>query len=160
MKNRANYAEYACPFSHIEKECGHELKGPEGYEDTYGVWCACGFRGPVFILEPERLNLKRLSKPSGEAMTKPLNEMSVEELLYYARNEGEFKEYREVIDEVEAFLSVLAEFKRRNELLEKALTVMHDEKQDYMTRNNLGIASDQHDIKLARAALKANRGEV
>jgi hypothetical protein len=35
------------------------LKGPEGYENTYGVWCECGFRGPVFYLEPEELKLKK-----------------------------------------------------------------------------------------------------
>ena len=59
MKNRVDYSMYECPYSHIDKECGHELHGPEGYEDTYGVWCACGFRGPCFTLEPEDLKLKR-----------------------------------------------------------------------------------------------------
>lgn len=63
MKNRADYSKYKCPYEHIEKECGHELKGPEGfkdtgYEDTYGVWCACGFRGPCFALNPEELKLE------------------------------------------------------------------------------------------------------
>jgi len=58
MKNEANYSLYKCPYSHIEKECGHELYGPEGYENTYGIWCACGFRGPVFCLNPDDLNLE------------------------------------------------------------------------------------------------------
>ncbi len=57
MKNQFDYSEYECPFSHVEKECGHELVGPEGYENTHGVWCACGFRGPVLCLNPEALNL-------------------------------------------------------------------------------------------------------
>ena len=58
MENQADYSKYKCPYSHIEKECGHRLEGPEGYEKTYSVWCACGFRGPVFELDPEKLNLK------------------------------------------------------------------------------------------------------
>jgi len=58
MKNKADYSKYECPYSHIEKECGHELKGPEGYENAYSVWCPCGFRAPVFCLEPEELRLK------------------------------------------------------------------------------------------------------
>ena len=57
MKDQADYSQYACPYAHIEKECGHELHGPEGYENTHGVWCACGFRGPVFYLDPEELGL-------------------------------------------------------------------------------------------------------
>lgn len=32
-------SKYECPFSHLEKECGHELHGPEGYQDVYSVWC-------------------------------------------------------------------------------------------------------------------------
>ncbi len=59
MKNQADYSKYECPYSHLEKECGHKLNGPEGYEDTFGVWCACGYRGPVFYLNPEELKLKR-----------------------------------------------------------------------------------------------------
>jgi len=62
MKNQADYSSYYCPYSHIEKECGHELKGPEEYENTFGVWCACGFRGPVFCLDPEKLKLKLISE--------------------------------------------------------------------------------------------------
>lgn len=58
LKNKADYSQYKCPYSHLEKECGHDLKGPEGYENTYGVWCACGFRGPVFYLEPSELKLE------------------------------------------------------------------------------------------------------
>ena len=69
MKDKADYSLYECPYSHLEKECGHELHGPEGYEDSsgekfYSVWCPCGFRGPVFYLEPEDLRLKR--KVEGE----------------------------------------------------------------------------------------------
>lgn len=53
-----DYSKYECPYSHLEKESGHELHGPEGYENTYGVWCACGFRSPVFYLDPDELGLK------------------------------------------------------------------------------------------------------
>lgn len=60
MKNQADYSLYECPYVHLEKECGHELKGPEGYQDVYGVWCDCGFRAPVFYLSPEVLKLKKL----------------------------------------------------------------------------------------------------
>ena len=62
MKNQADYSLYKCPYSHIEKDCGHELIGPEGHEDTYGIWCACGFRGPVFCLSPENLRLEKKHK--------------------------------------------------------------------------------------------------
>jgi len=58
MKNMADYSLYECPFSHIEKECGHELHGPEGYQNTYSVWCPCGFKGPVFVLNVDDLKLK------------------------------------------------------------------------------------------------------
>lgn len=47
-----------CPYSHVEKECGHELHGPEGFENAFSVWCACGFRGPVFCLDPNELELE------------------------------------------------------------------------------------------------------
>jgi len=63
MKNQADYSKYKCPYEHLEKECGHELKGPEGFEDTYGVWCACGFRGPVFFGDPSDLNLELKQDP-------------------------------------------------------------------------------------------------
>ena len=59
MKNQADYDQYECPYSHVSKECGHELRGPEGYEDTYSVWCPCGFRGPVFCLDPDKLRLRK-----------------------------------------------------------------------------------------------------
>ena len=62
MKNPVDYSRYECPYSHLPKECGHELMGPEGYDDAYGVWCACGYRGPVFVLDPEDLGL-RLKRP-------------------------------------------------------------------------------------------------
>jgi hypothetical protein len=55
--NKIDYSQYRCPYEHLEKECGHELKGMDGYKDTYGVWCACGYRGPVFYMEPEDLKL-------------------------------------------------------------------------------------------------------
>jgi len=60
LKNKADYSKYKCPYSHIEKECGHELNGPEGFQDSYSVWCACGFRGPVFCLEPKDLKLEKV----------------------------------------------------------------------------------------------------
>lgn len=74
MKNKVDYSLYKCPYDHIDKECGHELKGPEGYADGYGVWCACGFRGPVFCLEPEDLKLKKINSCTsiGMIVKKPL----------------------------------------------------------------------------------------
>lgn len=57
MKNQYDYTNYKCPYEHLEKECGHELKGPEGYE-TNSVWCACGFNGPVLYLDPKELKLE------------------------------------------------------------------------------------------------------
>lgn len=62
MKDQADYSQYVCPYSHIVKDCGHELHGPEGYENTYGIWCACGFRGPVFCLDPKDLMLRKRGK--------------------------------------------------------------------------------------------------
>ena len=59
MKNEADYSLYECPYSHLEKDFGHELHGPEGCENTYGVWCACGFRAPVFYLNPDDLRLQK-----------------------------------------------------------------------------------------------------
>ena len=58
MKNPVDYSKYECPYSYLEKECGHELQGPEGYQDVYGVWCACGYRAPVFYLDPVDLKLE------------------------------------------------------------------------------------------------------
>ena len=60
MKNKADYSKYRCPYDHIEKDCGHALTGPEGFQDTYSVWCACGFRGPVFCLDPVELKLEKI----------------------------------------------------------------------------------------------------
>jgi hypothetical protein len=57
MKDQADYSLYKCPYEHLAKDCGHELHGPEGYEDTYSIWCSCGFRGPVFYLGPIELKL-------------------------------------------------------------------------------------------------------
>jgi len=59
MKNQVDYSLYKCPYSHIEKECGHELHGPEGYQDIYSIWCACGFRAPVFCLDPDELKFEK-----------------------------------------------------------------------------------------------------
>lgn len=53
-----DYSDYECPYSHIEKDCGHKLESPKGFVDTYSVWCACGFRGPVFVTDPIELKLK------------------------------------------------------------------------------------------------------
>jgi hypothetical protein len=65
MSNKVDYSKYECPYSHVEKEIGHELHGPEGYQDVYSLWCACGFRAPVFYLDPDKLglNLKNLKQP-------------------------------------------------------------------------------------------------
>jgi len=66
MKDRADYSKYECPYSHVKKDCGHNLHGPEGYQDTYGVWCACGFCGPVFVLDAEELGLKLKCERGGD----------------------------------------------------------------------------------------------
>jgi len=58
IKNKVDYSKYECPYSHIDKDCGHKLHGPEGYVDVYSIWCPCGFRAPAFCLDPEKLNLK------------------------------------------------------------------------------------------------------
>lgn len=62
MKNQTDYNKYECPYSHLPKEFPHELHGPEGYQDAYSVWCPCGFRAPVFYLDPKDLNLKLKDK--------------------------------------------------------------------------------------------------
>lgn len=59
MTDKFDYSLYRCPYDHLEKECGHELRGTEGYEDVYSVWCGCGFRAPVFYLDPEELKLEK-----------------------------------------------------------------------------------------------------
>jgi len=58
MKDPVDYSKYKRPYAHLKKECGHELHGPEGYEKTYGIWWGCGFRGPVFYLDPDELKLE------------------------------------------------------------------------------------------------------
>ena len=58
MSEKIDYSKYECPYSHLEKESGHELHGPEGYQDVYSVWCDCGFRAPVFYLNPDKLGLR------------------------------------------------------------------------------------------------------
>ena len=66
MKNQFDYSLYKCPYSHLEKECGHELQGPEGFIDDNGisesfrVWCQCGFRGPAYYFNPETLKLVKI----------------------------------------------------------------------------------------------------
>jgi len=75
MHSKADYSLYECPYSHLEKECGHELHSPKGFEDMYSVWCACGFRGPVFYLEPEELNLEKKKEPEMELFSGTLDEL-------------------------------------------------------------------------------------
>lgn len=62
MSEKIDYSKYECPYSHLEKKCGHELHSPEGYQDIYSVWCQCGFRAPVFYLDPVVLGLKLKGK--------------------------------------------------------------------------------------------------
>jgi len=62
MKNKTDYSKYKCPYAHLEKEGGHELHGPEGYQDVHSVWCDCGFRAPIFYLDPDELGLKLKSE--------------------------------------------------------------------------------------------------
>lgn len=57
MTDKVNYSLYKCPYEHLKKDCGHELHGAAGCEDIYGVWCACGFRGPAFYTDPADLRL-------------------------------------------------------------------------------------------------------
>ena len=66
MKNQADYSKYECPYSHLEKESGHELRSPVGYTDVYSVWRACGFRAPVMYLDPNELGLKLKTELSKE----------------------------------------------------------------------------------------------
>jgi hypothetical protein len=66
LRNPVDYSQYECPYTYLEKECGHELHGPEGYENTYSVWCACGYRGPVFYLDPVDLGLKKKGKSNAD----------------------------------------------------------------------------------------------
>lgn len=51
-----DFSKYECPFSHIEKELGHELHEPD--RDIDSIWCTCGFRAPLFCSDPEKLGLK------------------------------------------------------------------------------------------------------
>jgi len=62
MKQKYDYAKYECPYAHIKKDCGHELHVTDG---EYRIWCACGFRGPVFIADPEELGLKQKPEVEG-----------------------------------------------------------------------------------------------
>ena len=81
MRDEADYSLYKCPFSHIEKECGHELHGPEGYENTHGVWCACGFRGPTLCLDPVELRLES-RMPGHDECVQENTQASASPLLY------------------------------------------------------------------------------
>jgi len=76
MKNEADYSKYKCPYSHLKKDCGHKLHGPEGYENTYSVWCECGFRGPVFYLNPKDLKLKKIDNKSLNLTSRPKDGLS------------------------------------------------------------------------------------
>ena len=80
MKNKADYSQYKCPYSHIEKECGHNLIGPEGFETAYGIWCACGFRGPALCLGPEELGLEKKEKRYKTAVLN--NEAELRDRIY------------------------------------------------------------------------------
>jgi len=68
LKNKTDYSKYKCPYSHIKKDCGHELHGPEDYEDAYSVWCNCGFHAPVFCLDPDELRLEKIDPQSLECV--------------------------------------------------------------------------------------------
>jgi hypothetical protein len=81
MKNQADYSKYECPYSHVEKDCGHELNGPEGYENTHSVWCPCGFRGPAFSIDPEKLNLKPRSDMKPEEKENRMAYKTIEEII-------------------------------------------------------------------------------
>ena len=97
MKNKADYSKYECPYSHLEKESGHELTGPEGHQDVYGVWCACGFRGPVFYLDPDELGLK-LKNNTKVKITDVVDGKADSPLPIEVRHQGDnvFKTYEEV----------------------------------------------------------------
>ena len=80
MKNKADYSKYECPYSHLEKEVGHELHGPEGYENCYGVWCACGFQAPVFYLDPDELGLKLKKEINNKEQRNTMKQIPVSDL--------------------------------------------------------------------------------
>jgi len=89
MKNKVDYSKYECPYSYLEKEIGHQLQGPEGYQDVYSVWCTCGFRAPVFYLEPDKIGLK-LKKTKHEKINyKGKGEHSVNELELIIEQQAE-----------------------------------------------------------------------
>ena len=118
MKDQTDYSQYECPYSHVAKDCGHELHGPEGYEETYGIWCACGYRAPLFTLDPGRLRLHRKTDSrkaiydsrvefvtEKDALPYPWTwvatcyEGGISELSTYAR----FKTHQECKDHIRAF---------------------------------------------------------
>ena len=57
-KEKVDYSKYECPYSYLERECGHKLHSPEGYQYIYSVWCNCGYRSHVFCIDPKILGLK------------------------------------------------------------------------------------------------------
>lgn len=69
MKDKFDYSKYKCPYEYLSKECGHELNGPEGCGNVYSVWCACGYRGPVFYLDPKELKLELKDTPQPKQET-------------------------------------------------------------------------------------------
>lgn len=82
MIKRYDYSAYECPFAYIEKDYEHKLHGPESF-DTDSIWCECGFRGPAFINDPEKLKLKkrvnigrdrRISNAEGEMTTQTMTD--------------------------------------------------------------------------------------
>ena len=98
MKDEADYSLYKCPFAHIEKECGHELHGPEGYENTYSVWCACGFRGPVLCLDPVELRLE--SRMPGHDECAQVSKSAVNELVRLCDTCGKNRPKNDVIKDI------------------------------------------------------------
>ena len=90
MKNKIDYSLYRCPYEHLEKDDGHELTGPEGYEDTYSVWCSCGFRGPVRYLDPGDLKLIKKDDESQIYMRCNIEALNVSKKMvvidYYIRH--------------------------------------------------------------------------
>ena len=91
-----DYSKYECPYSHLEKECGHELKSPKGYEGTHSVWCACGFRSPVFYLDPEQLGLKKKGETS--TLTNK-GAKTAEELFEYVTGQKCYPAYSKAMQE-------------------------------------------------------------
>jgi hypothetical protein len=98
MQDPVDYSLYRCPYSHLEKECGHQLHGPEGYEDVYGVWCPCGFQGPVFCLDPDDLGLELIApnqlctdpQPPFKSITRALDALKLRQRSYAEKARDSF----------------------------------------------------------------------